>query len=220
MDRPLGDLLYGVAEKIIGYLPSLVGGLVLLAVAWFLGWVAKRVVFRICIVLRIDRMLRYTRSGAALSRADARYALFDTIGNVAFIIVFLVLLNAALSAMRLTVLSDLLQSGVLFIPRLLIALLIFGLGLAISNRVTVGVYRGLASEDVPKSKLVARVVKAVLILFFSAMALTEIGIAREIVFIGFSTIIVTICVIAIIVVAVGGREILKRTVEGNEEREK
>jgi hypothetical protein len=219
VNKSFGDLLYGVAEKIIGYLPSLAGGLVLLAVAWILGWVAKRVVVRMCLVLRIDRILLHTRSGAGLAKADARYALFDNIGNAAFIVVFLVLMNAALSTMRLTVLSDVLQSGVLFIPKLLIALVIFGVGFAVSSRVAVGVYRGLSSEDVPKAMLIARLVKAVLILFFSAMALTEIGIAREIVIIGFSTTIGTICVIAIILVAVGGRGLIKRIIDKKEDRD-
>jgi hypothetical protein len=219
VNKSFGDLLYGVVEKIIGYLPSLAGGLVLLAIAWILGWVAKRVVVRMCLVLRVDRMFLRTRSGAGLAKADARYVLFDNIGNAVFIVVFLVLMNAALSAMKLTVLSDLLQSAVLFIPKLLIALLIFGVGFAVSGRVSVAVYRGLASEEVPKSMLIARLVKSVIILFFSAMALTEIGIAREIVIIGFSTVIGTICAIAVILVAIGGRGLIKRIVEKKEDED-
>jgi hypothetical protein len=219
MNKSVGDLLYNVAEKLIGYLPSLVGGLVILAFAWLLAWLVKRVVFRLCLVLRLDRMLLRTRWGAGFSKADARYALFNTIGNAAFVVVFLILVDAALSTMRLTTLSGLLQSGVLFIPRLLIALVILGLGVAISNRLTVGVLRGLASEGVPKPTLIARLVKAVLILFFSAMALTELGIAREVVLIGFGTIIVTICVLVILLVALGGRSLIKRILGEEEERE-
>jgi len=217
MDKSIGNLLYGVGERIIDYLPSLLGGVVLLAVGWLLGWVVKRVVFHICVAFRLDRVLRAFRWGEGFSKADARYALFESIGNVAFFVVFLFLLNAALSTMQLTILSDLLRSGVLFIPKFVIALVIIGLGAAVSNRVALGIYRGLASEGVPKAKLIARLSKAVLVLFFAAMAMTELDIARQIVLIGFTTILVTICVWAVLLTGLTGRGLARRFLEGEDE---
>lgn len=214
MNESIGDLLYRVGETIVGYLPSLVGGLVLIALGWLLGWVAKRVVFQVCLVLRLDRLLRQFRWGQGFSRADARHALYDSVGNLAFLMVFVVLLNAALSAMKLTVLSDLLQRGILFIPQLLIALLILGAGTIVAGRAAAGTYRALVSENVPRARLIARMAKAVLLLFFSAMALTELGFARQIVLIGFATILITICVLIVLLAGLGGRGFLTRVLDG------
>ncbi len=205
MDNSVPDLLYGVGERIIGYLPSLLGGILLLALGWGLGWVAKRIVFQICLVLRLDRMLRRAHWGRGFSKADARYALYDTIGNLAFIVVFLSLVSAALSTMKLTILSDLLHRGVLFVPRFLIALLIIGAGVAIAHRVADGIHRALSAEEVPRARLIARLAKGVMILFVAAMALTELDIARQIVLIGFATVMVTICAVVVILAAFGGQ---------------
>ena len=58
MDSPLEKVLYGVTEKLIAYLPNLVAGIVLIAIGWFLGWLVKRVVVQVLLVLRFDRLHR------------------------------------------------------------------------------------------------------------------------------------------------------------------
>jgi hypothetical protein len=216
MNNSVPNLLYGVGERIINYLPNLLGGIVLLALGWILGWVAKRVVFQICLVLRLDRMLRRVQWGRGFSKADARYALYDTIGNLAFFVVFLSIVSAALSTMKLTILSDLLHHGVLFIPRFLIALLIIGVGVVVAHRVAESIHRGLSAEDVPRARLIARLAKGVMILFVAAMALTELDIARQIVLIGFATVMITICVVVVLLAGLGGHGWMARLLEKRE----
>jgi hypothetical protein len=65
--------------------------------------------------------------------------------------------------------------------------------------------------------LMARMIKAVLLLFFSAMALVEIDIAQEIVIIGFATIIITLALLTIVITAVGGKDFIERIGESMEE---
>jgi hypothetical protein len=219
MHKSIGDLLYGVGEKILDYLPNLLGGLVLVAVGWLLGWVAKRIVVQLCVVFRPDRTVRRFAWGRGFDKADVRYALYDMIGNGAFVVVFLVLLNAAFAAMRLGVLSELLQRGVLFIPRFLIALLIIGFGTLIAGWTSLAIHRGLANEHIPRAMLIARLAKAVLVLFFAAMALTELDLARQIVLVGFTTVIVTICLLVVLALVLDGRDFMKRFREMWDEEE-
>ena len=94
MDSPLQNVLYGVTEKLIAYMPSLVAGIVLIVIGWILGWLAKRVVVQVLAVLRFDRLVRRFKWGSGFAKADVRYAFFEFIGNGAFLVVFLILLNA------------------------------------------------------------------------------------------------------------------------------
>ncbi|MGB4549039.1 MAG: hypothetical protein WBI10_09000, partial [Syntrophales bacterium] len=59
----------------------------------------------------------------------------------------------------------------------------------------------LTRENMPRAMFIADYCRTVLILLFSAMALVQLNIAREIVLIGFSIIFVTLGVIAVILVA-------------------
>lgn len=206
MDKPVGGLLYGVGEQIVAYLPSLFGGLVLIGIGWLLSWVVKRVVIQFCLIMRLDRLLRRFRWGAGFTKADVRYALFEWIGNFAAFVLFFVFLDAALIAMQLEVLARLLEQAVSFVPKLVIAAAIFGLGWAISGAAAASMLRALHQEDVPRATLVARFARLVLMIFFFAMALTEIGIARDIVVIGFATIMVTLGLGTLILLWLGGPE--------------
>lgn len=210
MDSLLRGPLSSVAEQIIGYLPSLFAGLVLILVGWILAWAAKRIVFQLCVLLRLDRLLGTFRWGADFSKADVRHALFNTIGSIAFFLVFLIFLNAALTAMNLVVLSNLIERSVSVVPRLIVAFIITGIGWMIARWVGFSVKRVLTREDIPRATLISRFASAVLILFFSAMALVELDLAKEIVVIGFSVIITTLGVLSVVIIAIGGRGMVKK----------
>jgi hypothetical protein len=200
-----------LAQSIVGYFPSLIAGLVLILIGMGAGWLVKRIVYQLCVLLRLERLLRSFRWGGEFSKADIRHALFNAIGNVAAVLVFLVFLNAALVAMQLLVLSHLIERSVGIVPRLLGSLFIFGIGWFIARWVALTVRRGLGREGIPRATLIARFSNAVALLFFSAMALVELNIAREVVIIGFSVIIITLAVLTIIIATLGGKELLKRT---------
>ena len=111
MNNNLQDLLYGLWQKIIGYLPNLLAGLLLLILGWVIGWFAKRVIIQLLVILRFDRLFTRLRWKSALSKADIRYALYNFIGNVVFFVVFLIFLNSALDALNLLVLSKLIANN-------------------------------------------------------------------------------------------------------------
>lgn len=213
MNNPAPDLLYNFTQTIIEYLPNLLAGVLLIGLGWFLGWFVKRVIMQLLVIFKLDRLLQKTRWGSQLTSADVRFALYNFIGNIAFIIILMIFLNNALSVMNLTVLSHTLEMGILYLPRLVIALLIFGIGWMIAGWVAGAIQRALIKERVPRATLVSRFAKAVLVLFFSTMALTELSIAPEIVVIGFTTMIVTLGAITVVFVARGGKGLVTKVLD-------
>ena len=209
-----------LAQSIIDYFPSLVAGIVLILLGFLAAWLIKRIVYQLCVVLRIERLLRSFRWGEEFSKADIRQALFSAIGNLAFILVFLVFLNAAFAAMQLTILSNLIEKSVSFVPRLLIAALIFAFGWFIARWAALSIRRALGKERIPRSMLISRFTNAVILIFFSAMALVELDIAREVVIIGFSVIIITLALVTVVIVSIGGRELVNKTLESLDEKKK
>ena len=205
MDNTIQGPFFDFGKQIISYLPNLLAGILLLGVGWLVGWLVKRIVVQLLIALKFDRLFMRIRWRQALSKADIRHALFEFIGNILFFIVFLIFINSALDAMKLTVLSSLIQGGVLFIPKLIVALTILGIGWIIAGRVSNSVYNALIKENVPNYSLISRFAKFVILLFFSAMALAEIDIAVEIVTIGFTTVIISLSIVAIAIVIGGGK---------------
>lgn len=205
MDKNLESPFLDFGTQIINYLPSLLAGCILLLIGWFVGWLVKRITIQLLVVLRFEKLFMRIQWRRALSKADIRYAVFNMIGNVVFFIIFLIFLNSALAAMKLTVLSGLIQQSVVFIPKLIIALLILGLGWIIASRISNSVYNALLKENLPHYSIISRFVKFVSILFFSSMALVEIDIAPQIVIIGFTTVMITLGIILITVTVFSGK---------------
>ena len=217
MNDKLPGSFVNLTDKFIGYLPDLLAGIVLLFIGWFLGWFAKRVIIQLAVILRLERFLIRFRWGRDFSKGDVRFGFYNFLGNIAFFIIFIIFVNNALSAWKLGVLSDLMERGILFLPRIIIALILFGIGWLISIWASQAILRALRREDIPRSTLIANFIKGVLLLFFSAMALLELNIAREIVIIGFATVFISLGIISVILTVSGERSIFKKTPETTEE---
>lgn len=216
MANPLEEILKQLSGQVVGYLPNLLAGTVLIATGWFLGWLLKRITVQILSVLRIDRILRRFRWGGAFARADVRSTLYAWAGDAVFLLVFLILLNAALDAWKLTTLSMILSQTVGFIPKLVTALLLLGLGWIMAGWIGATIQRALLKERIPRPGLITRFSKTVLMLFFSAMALAELDIAREVVIIGFAVTMVTLGAITVVVTSVSAKTILSHLLEADE----
>jgi hypothetical protein len=198
-------------ESFVGYLPNFIAGLVLILIGVLLGWFVKRVVVQFAVLLRLERFLATIRGGEDFAKADVRYGFYNFIGNVAFVVVLIIFLDNAVNAWKLTLLSNLLERAIYFIPRMVLALITFGIGFLIASGTSRAVQRTLIRENVPRATLAARFVKAVLLVLFSAMALVELDIARQVVLIGFGTIFITLGALTVVIVALGGREYFQRS---------
>jgi len=76
----------------------------------------------------------------------------------------------------------------LLLPKVIIAIVIFGIGWVLASWVEGSVLKSLHREEIPRASLIAKFVKSILLIFFSAISLVELDVAREIVIIGFATI--------------------------------
>ena len=205
-------------NNFIGFLPNLISGIMLLLIGWALGWFVKRLVVQVAMILRLERYILRSRWGSEFSLADVRYGFYNFIGNIAFIIILMIFIDNALVSWQLDVLSKLLSKGILYLPRIIIALIVFGLGWFLSDWVEKSAARVLYREEIPRPNLIARFIRIVLMLFFSTIALVELDLAREIVIIGFSTIFITLGCLTVVMAAIGGKTYLNKI--GNDARGK
>ncbi len=210
MDSKIQDQFVGLTDSLLAYLPNFIGGLALILTGWLAGWLIKRILVQFCVILRVDRFLKRTRFEAEVSKADVRYGLYELIGNIGFVIIFLIFLDNALLTWKMDILSDLLSKGILFLPKMIIAVAIFGVGWLLASWVQVSVLKSLHREEIPRASLIAKFIKSILLVFFSAISLVELDVAREIIIIGFATIFITLGAITIVMTVVGGRKFLEK----------
>lgn len=210
MNEQLHNLFVNFAEKFFGFLPSLVVGVVLIILGWILAWFIKRMIIQMSILLKFERALTRFQWGKAFSKADVRYGLYNFLGNIVFIIVFLLFLYYALLSWGLQFLSELIGEGILLFPRIIASIAIFGIGWLIATWSSKSLNKFMSQENIPHATFIAYYTKVILIVLFSSVAFAELDIARNIVIIGFTTIFITLGVIAVILTTIHGRDLLRK----------
>jgi hypothetical protein len=173
----VNDLMANIAD----YLPTFFFGLVVLVIGALVAWLISKLTIRILIFLRLDRVVARLGWGRALEKGDVRHSLFGFVGTVVGLFVFLVFLENAILIWKLTVLSQLLEKLVNLVPQLITAGVILLVGWAVAAGVSRAVQRTLFQEEFDRARLVARIVRAAILVLTSAIALVELDIAVAIV---------------------------------------
>ncbi len=185
MPEPMTEPLAGLIRRFTDYLPTLAAGLLVLALGFAIGWLAKRALVKILVWLRLDRLAGRVGWRSAFGKGDFRAAFYDLIGTLAFALVVLVFLDNALTIWGLAVLSRLIDRLVVALPRLALAALVVGAGIAIASAAAQRAEDALEEEEVGYARLLAKGLKAVLLAVVAAVALWELDLARQIVLSGF-----------------------------------
>jgi hypothetical protein len=214
MSKQLRSLFTEPMDRFINYFPQLLVGLALLVCGLLLAWFIKRLLIHLVIILKLDHFLVRSRWRAAFQKADVRYGFYDFLGNIAAFIVFLAFLDFALIAWDLKILSDALEEVISIFPRFVASLIIFGAGWLLAQGAANALFRKLSSDMIPHAARISHYAQVMLVVFFAAMSLVELDIAREIVLIGFTVIFVVLGAIAVIITVLTA----KRLVGAPEER--
>ncbi len=179
-DQPF-ESVRDLVTNLAGYIPTIVAGLAVLLLGLLAAWAVSHLLVRLLVLMRLDRVMARLRWTSALESADARHTLFELVGTVIGIFIFLVFVANALVIWRLTVLSDLFTRMLLRIPEIVAAVLILLVGWAIANLATRAVQQLLFREHVRRARLVATLVRWVILVTAFAAALVELQVAVTIV---------------------------------------
>ena len=103
-------------DSLIGYLPSLVGAILLIVVGWLLGRLVKRSVVNLGD--RLTRLLSRLFAGSRLENVRLNEASTKIIGDILFVIVLLIFVAAAVRVAEVPAFSAWLDRVVNYLPQL------------------------------------------------------------------------------------------------------
>ncbi len=181
MDERPFESVHELFSSVTNYLPTLLAGIVVLLLGLVVAWIASRILIRLLVFMRLDRITARIGWTQALEKGDVRHSLFNFFGTLLGVLIFLIFLENALVIWRLTVLSQLLEKLVLLIPQLVTAALILLIGWGVAAGVTRAVQRALYQEEFERPRLAARVVRWAILVTTVTIALVELNIAVPIV---------------------------------------
>jgi hypothetical protein len=198
-------------DKIIGIAPALLTLLVIVILGFILAWVMKLIVKYVLKLIRFDVFgyrLGLTSVLASINRTPS-----ETIGIVIYWCVVFFFFLVALGTLQISAADDFVVTVLNYIPRFLVAVFVFLLGYFLARFFSRAILIGLVNTQVASAKLIATLFRILIIIFFSAMAIEQLGIARGIVIATFSISFGGVVLGTAIAFGLGGKDIAREILE-------
>jgi len=165
----------------VSFLPSLIGALIILIVGWIIAKIMARLLERILISAGFERAMERSGITDFIHRAGSTTTGSHIVAELLKWFVMLIFIQAAANLLRVTEVTAILNSIVLFIPRVMIAIAIIVVG-ALIARVLAGIVRGFVSEmGVLNPGLFATLTQYTILGFSIIAALDHLQIAKTVV---------------------------------------
>jgi len=157
----------------IGFLPNLLGAVIIFIIGWLIAIVLGKLVSQIIRVLRIDQILEKIGFKKSLERANLKLDSGKFIGELVkwfFIIVFLM---AATDILNLPQVTDFLKRILFYIPHLIVAVLILLAAVLIANFLQRLVKASVETASLKGSNFLGAVTKWAVLIFGVLAALVK-----------------------------------------------
>jgi hypothetical protein len=189
-------------------LPALIGAIILLVVGWLLSDVVARLVTTLLKRIGFDTMAKRTGVTGFITLTGARDASASSIvAELVKWLIRLIFIEMAAEVLHISAVTTLINSIVLFIPSLIVALVVVMVGFLIAAFVGNVVRGGAAEMGFRNPNLLAGAARAVIIGLAVLMALSQIGIAPTLVSALFIAFVGAIALALGLAFGLGGREV-------------
>ncbi|TSB45505.1 mechanosensitive ion channel [Alkalicoccobacillus porphyridii] len=194
--------IISVLDNVLLVIPNLFVAIVLIIVGYYLARFISGLLTSLLNRTGINSIYGYL--GFKTATGVPRFNLSEIIGQVVKVLILLFFTVEALNVLQLNVLNQIGNAIIIYLPMLVSALLILGLGLAIANILQQVITRYTGSS------FSANIIKYVIILFAVFMTLDQLGFASSIVNIAFLLILGSLAIAFAISFGIGGRDFAKR----------
>jgi hypothetical protein len=187
-------------------IPAIFGAMLLIAFAYFAARVVSNFITNVLSTVGFDKVLTYIGLGDVTSNTTPSQI-------VGYLTTFAIMLFATIEAANLlgfTSLAELVSEFTVAAGGVLLAVVIFGLGLYLASLAE----RVIKDSGVAHASVLGTAARIAVIVFSGAVALRETGIAQDIVNTTFTIILGTIAVATALAFGLGSREIAAKELEG------
>jgi Conserved TM helix len=198
-------------NSFFGFIPNLIGFLLILLVGWLIAKIVRTLVTKGLEALGLDKALNDSAAGEYVEKFSPGASPSRLIGAVAFWFIFLFVLTAAFSALKIPAVTAFMTEVLNYLPNVIAAVIIFVIAAAVAGAIG-GVVAKLLG-DTPTGKVVASVVPALIMVIAVFMILNQLRIAPAIVSITYTALIGSVALGAALAFGLGGRDVAGRMLQ-------
>src|SRR4028119_817446 len=192
---------------ILGALPALIGAIIILVIGFIVAKVLQGIVTRVLQGMGFEGWMESGGIKQFFDRSQTNQTPLSILGKLVFWLVFFIAITMAVDTLGISAISDVLAQFIAYIPQIIAAILILVLATLLANFVA-GIVRGATG-----SSIVGSVAQYGIIVFAAFAALTQLGIAEELIAPTFLILLGAVSLAAAIAFGLGGRRVAQQMVE-------
>lgn len=204
------------------FVPRLVAAAIIFAVGFVVALLLRQVIHRLLVSLHFDRLMHRIGATEMLRNAGMPPAEL-LIAKIVFWIVWVGFMVSAVDTLQFAPFQGLVDEFFRFVPRFLIALLVFTLGFLIGNFLWRAALLAAVSAGIPGARLLSGALRLLVIGIGVVMALEQLGLATGVVLTAFAITFGALMLGTAIAFGLGGRDaakqLLERQFRANRERD-
>lgn len=206
----LQDLGRGAAS----FVPKFIFALIVFAVGWIIAvWVGK-LVAEILKRVGFDKLFDKTKWEEAMAKADFKMQMSAFVGSLAKWTLGIVFLLATVEILGMTQFAVFLRSIVSWLPNLIVAAAIFLVAVVASDFLEKFLKAMMGKMNVKYANFIGALVRWSIWVFATLAALSQLGVASDIVQIMVSGFVALIVISAGLAFGIGGKDVAKEILEG------
>jgi hypothetical protein len=175
------DPLHGAWLRFGAFLPSLAFAIVVVIAGWLLAKMARFTVVKALRAINFNVLTERAGLDAFLSQGGIRSDTTDIFGVLVYWIVILASLVAAFNAMGMNYVTDLVRQVLMFVPRLMVALVVLAFGAYFARFIAGAVMAYCRSVGIQDGDLLGRFAQYATLAFVVLIALEQMQIGGDIV---------------------------------------
>ena len=214
----IADPVRQMLARILGYLPVLLGALVILIAGWIVAKAIRRMLDWLLKTIRFDTLADKAGISAILRKGDLKISAREVVSSLVYWLIMIMVLVMTVDALGLPKASDVLASLFAYVPNVIAALLVLVVAMFLASFVSGIVHTAAGNANLPRPEIFAGVSRWAIIVFAVTISLGELGIATLLVTTTFNIILGGVCLALALAFGLGGKDAAARYLEELRER--
>lgn len=210
----VGDaILYSLTQALtnfMAFLPELIGAIVILIIGWLISGFLAGLIERGLAMVGFERAVQHSGIGNFIRRTGTNWTTSKVIAELVKWFIRLIFIQAAANVLGMPQVTAIINSIVLFIPNVIVAMIIIVVGSLLANFLAAAVRGSVSEMGFSNANILARLTQYAVMGFAIIAAINQLNIATTIVDTLFMGFVAALALAFGLAFGLGGREVAGR----------
>jgi len=193
-------------SRLFGAIPNIIGAIILLIIGWIIAGIVGSLVAKLCKAVHVDTVSSRIGVSGFLKEAGTKLTASGILGEVVKWVIRLVFIEMAAEQLGMPQVSQIINQILGFIPNIVVAILILGIGAFLGKLLGGIVHGGAAEAKIGSAELLSRLTYGAVLAFAIIAALNELNVAPVVVNTLYIGLVAAVALALGLAFGLGGRE--------------